>query len=640
MRFRNPNTDAAVASSVATGATESKLRANAGWNRTFAVLTGAVLVASFLFAYNQRYTLDWDACFRAFTGFAARDVLVGVVSGDVRSRQDVVRILTRYSDYFEARPGSLVSYPPGQTAVIAVLGLFSENAWFLCAWNALFFVLLSAGMVRLCRAADLSKPAAIAAWCIICLHPTIVLTVWSLRRGLVEAAVVVWFCVLAHDFLARPSFRRFLDMTALTAGGFLYRETLALLLLPLAIVTVARFRMVRLQWPGHRLRILVTALLCGAAVLFSAAQIALAARGQLSMFSKITDNVRTPQNAPVPLGLLTIWGYYRGQFGPQEYLGRTDAELAAMHAPAVYRLARARWRLPLYAKAVYVASCVFANPLVLALLGVYVWKSARAALRRRLHAIGLPVGTSILWYAFLCPLGGIPDYVTPILPGAAVAAVLPLRSVRGVSLRRAFTALVAASTVVVACITWLGFALGRFEEYPPQYDYDTIARRLLEHEPEGVFGVAVSNYLVKNLAWSKLTVDPGNRMACYSLLGSRLPLSKIAGKRIFERYSSLLDYRRPAPGVTWFALRGPGDLRRAEEILEQSGRPRPWWDPEATVTVVSKKPLLGAFRPIELRKLRSVEEDARRPVWPDVWPPQAPTGQGRPAGDTSGGERR
>jgi hypothetical protein len=169
----------------------------------------------------------------------------------------------------------------------------------------------------------------------------------------------------------------------------------------------------------------------------------------------------------------------------------------------------------------------------------------------------------------------------------------------------AAAAMNAAVAAGVSVYAMLGFATGRFEEYPPRYDYDRIAAALLRAEPEERFGVAINNYLVKNLAFSKLRVDPENRMACYSLLGSRLPLERVVGRRTWQRRSPLLHYRRPVPGVQWFVFRSRAEQERTEVWLRKLGFEPPLWAAGSRIRVQGEKPLLGQFRPVTILRLRS-----------------------------------
>ncbi len=597
----------------------------------------AVLVA-FLYAWNQKYILDWDACFRAFTGFAARDLAVAAVTGKLRNGTDVRRILTKYSDYFEARPGSLVSYPPGQTAVIAALALISKSAFFLALVNVGLFFGLSAGMWRLAERFGFGAPGRCTAWATVCLHPTILLTVWSLRRGMFEAAAVTWFLILAIDYRRRPKARTALAIIALIAGGFLYRETLALLALPAAGLFLRRLP-AKTTWRERSVPWLagLAAVLVLGAGLFSLAEIGLAASGKLSIFSKVSASVRrTPREcAAPPPGFLTIWGYYRGQFGPARILGLDPAELARRRVPAVYRLARERWKLSLPRKTVFVSSSVFANPLPAVLLLILaLFPSGRRIVARRRGDAGLCAGTALLYFLFLCPLGGIPDYVTPILPGVGVLAGLAVEAVAGK--RPGAAGLLAAANAATAFALSLfamgSFATGYFEEYPPGYDYDRIAAALLQKTPgQRPFGAAANNYIVKNLAFSKLRVDPENRLACYSLLGGRLPLEYVVGRDSWSRWSPWLHYRRPAPGVQWFVFRSRVEQEKTRRWLRKLGFRDPPWSPEPPVLVSGRKPWVGTFRPVILRRLdpaaRPKARRARR-AEPTTLPlPSAPAGQ-------------
>ncbi len=577
------------------------------------VLAVPVLAGTFLYAWNQQYVLDWDACFRAFTGLAGRDLVLGVLRGSVRAWADVLRVLTFYSDFFEARPGSLVSYPPGQTAVIGLLGMISTRALFLAAFNAVLFVLLGLGIWRLGEELGLGFPARLVAWGTVCLHPTILLTVWSLRRGLFEAAVVSWCLVWMLHFRRRADAGTALALLIAVFGGALYRETLLLLLVPVSVLFWQHRTKLPSDLPAHRLRLAVAGALVFAATLFGLAQLGLAVSGRLSMFTKVTANVRSTGQPPPP-GWLTIWGYYRGQFGPEQYLGMDDARLAAAHAPRVYRLARARWRLSPIRKTVYVASSVLANPLPgLLILAGLSFRKRRSRSGGERAGLGPAVTVSTLYALMLCALGGIPDYVTPILPGLGVVAGRAAESLGLPEKARAVPAwLTLIAGVAIGAAALAGFVTGRFEEYPPRYDYDRIAEILLESAPDGEFGVAINNFLVKNLAFSKLKKDKDNRMACYSMLGGRLPLRAVVGRRRYQRYSPLLDYRREVPGVQWFVFRGPFEQAQMERDLAEWGFAPPFWDDRFSRTVTGRKRLWGTFRPVRIRKLRD-RTDASTP---------------------------
>jgi len=569
------------------------------------VLAVPVLAVTFLYAWNQQYVLDWDACFRAFTGLAGRDLVLGALRGTVRTWADVLRVLTSYSDFFEARPGSLVSYPPGQTAVIGLLGMISTRALFLAAFNAVLFVFLSVGIWRLGEESALGFPARLLAWGTVCLHPTILLTAWSLRRGLFEATVVCWCLVWMLRCRRRPDAGTALTLLIAVFGGALYRETLLLLLVPAAVLFWRRRAALLPGLPTHRLRLAVTGVLVLGTTVYGLAQLGLAASGRLSMFTKITANVRSAGQPPPP-GWLTIWGYYRGQFGPEQYLGMDEPQLAAAHAPPVYRLARARWRLSPVRKTVYVASSVLANPLpALLILAALAFRKRRPD-RGIWAGLGPAVTVSVLYAVMLGVLGGIPDYVTPILPGLGVAAGRAAESLELPQKTRGVPAcLTLIAGLAIGAVALVGFVTGVFEEYPPRYDYDRIAEALLEAAPEGKFGVAVNNFLVKNLAFSKLNKDKKNRMACYSMLGGRLPLRAVVGRDRYQRYSPLLRYRREVPGVKWFVFRSPVEQARMERELAEWGLPPPYWDPRFSRTVEGRKRLWGTFRPVRIRKLRA-----------------------------------
>ena len=567
-------------------------------------LAAAVAALTFVYALNQSQVFDWDACFRAFTGFAGRDLVRGLVSGDVRSRPDVLSVLTHYSDFYEARPGSLVSYPPLQTFVLGVLGFVSTHQLVLSLFNVAVFAFLSVGVWRLCDRLGFGLRPTLIAWSLVCLHPTVVLTVWSMRRGLFEAAVVCWCVVWLIDFRRDPTLRVFLRVVAAVVGGFLYRETLALVALPAAVLLVYHAKRIRWEFRRNRCLLLVAGTLVAAASLYATAQIVLAARGRLSMFAKTYTYVHALPGGP-PTEFLTMRAYYSGQFGPEEFLGLGEAALKDVGAPEECRLARGRWSLPVLHKIVYVTSSVFANRLAALLLFLLVVRSVHTGLRRWWADLAIPAAIGLLYWLMLCPLGGIPDYVTPILPclaclGGGAAAVLDRQG----HVSAVLTSCALVLGVALAASYLLAFATGRLEEYPPHYDYDGLARSLLEVEA-GPFGVAVDNHLVKNLAYSKLKLDPQNRMACYSLRGGRLPLEALVGKDTYSRFSPLLDLTRPVPGVRMFVFRSHTEERLTEEYLTALGFRPPFWDQESSRTVGGSKRFMGQFRPAYIRKLRA-----------------------------------
>jgi len=134
-------------------------------------LSVVTVLITFVWALNQQYLFDWDACFRSFTAFAGRDIIIEFLKGNISSFDEVKLILAQYSDYYEARPGSLISYPPGQTVIIGIMSFVSENQFFLSLFNVLCFFILSLGIWKAGEKLSFGLYSKLAAWSVISLLP-------------------------------------------------------------------------------------------------------------------------------------------------------------------------------------------------------------------------------------------------------------------------------------------------------------------------------------------------------------------------------------------------------------------------------------------------------------------------------------
>lgn len=575
-------------------------------------LFGATLLVISLtgvLAWNQKYLLDWDACFRAFTGYAGRDILIGALAGGIRSRGDVIATLLQYADFFEARPGSLVGYPPGQTALLGLLGLVSTEQMFLCLFNVFCYLVLAWSLYTTGRQLGFKKAGHAFAWSAVCLHPTIVLTIWSLRRGLFEAAAVSLFIHWMIRFRSHPSFRTLLCLCTTITVGSLYRETLVLLLLPLAIAAGPHIRSIDYTWGRHKILTGVFSLSLVSCVCFGAGQAYLHFTERQTIFGKVEKAGDALRGGP-PRAQLTIWRYFSGQFGPEQYIGLGEEALAARGAPEAVRLARGRWNLPILPhKAVYIASSIFAG-LVNVLPIFLVPLLLITGHLRTSFALLCSASICLVYLVLLLPMGGIPDYITPILPGLALLGGMAISAIPRQAIRKGLAMCCLLLGAAAAAWYCIGFAKGTYEEYPPRYDYDGIATRLQSLHPEGPFGVAVDLHLSKNLAYSKFKTDPANRMAVYSLFGARWPTPALLGFAKVKRHSSILGTTRTVPGVQFLVARSLTELEEWDRILADRSVP-----PEHRSGTVMKLPpsprrLWGYYRPVYIKALGPALENS------------------------------
>ena len=401
--------------------TEDKLQAN---YKTPVVLSITVIVITFIWALNQKYLFDWDACFRAFTAFAGRDIITEFFKGNIHSFLDVKHILTHYSDFFEARPGSLVSYPPGQTVVIGIMSFISTNQFFLSLFNVFCYFLLSLGIWKTGIKLRFSFLQKLVAWSVICLHPTILLTIWSMRRGLFEAMVVSWCIIWLIDLYREAKLKYLLLLIITVTYGFLYRETLALVAVPTVIIFLIKLKSGK--WNPNKHIILLSLAVIGiiAASLFTGAQVYLLSKGNLSILDKPTAYVKKLGGGP-PESYLTMYGYYKGQFPPEKYLGLDEAELKKAGAPEVYRLAIGRWSLPISYKVFYLLNGIFINPLSILFLLLAIIILVKYKLKYRLE-ISTAFLLGLLYFVMLSPMGGIPDFITPIVVCLSIICAIPV----------------------------------------------------------------------------------------------------------------------------------------------------------------------------------------------------------------------
>lgn len=570
------------------------------------LLSLSAVLITFIYALNQKYLFDWDACFRAFSALAGRDIIVKTLKGNVSSLLDIKEILTGYSDFYEARPGSLISYPPGQTFIIGIMSFISVNQFFISLFNVCCFMFLSIGIWKVGEKLEFPLIAKIVSWSAICLHPTIILTVWSMRRGIFEATIVCWCFIWLIEFYRKSELKYFFYLLIAVVYGFLYRETLALIALPTAIVFLPKLK--NISWNLKKNRKLIYLSIAGVciATTYTSFQFLLYSKGMLSIFDKPTAYVGELGGGP-PSEFLTMYGYYKGQFAPEKYLGLNEEGLKKSGAPEVCRLAMARWSLPFFYKVVYLLSGIFVNPFSLLLLAIIVLKIKSVPYKVESSLIA---GLSLLYFVMLAPMGGIPDFTTPIILGLAV--------LYGISLSLSFS-FIPQKTLLIGygffCVNiaisiyfLVGFIVGNLEEYPPYYDYDETVKELLTREKNGKFGIGVPNYIVKNLAYSKLKYDKNNRMACYSIEGSRLPVNIIIKKTSYKRYSPILKYERNVPGIFYLVLRSKNEIKKWQNRLKKSSEVEEicLWDDNKSFVIKRHKRLFGGeYRPLYVMRINN-----------------------------------